>query len=83
MSVNAQAASRAAGMIREIFESGRPLTYIQSAEEQRVAKVLCEVAAGLVAPVWTWSATEGLRLGGAGFHRGASGHRHLSPEGFS
>ena len=29
--------SRAARMIREVFESGRPLTYIRSAEEQRVA----------------------------------------------
>ena len=29
--------SRAARMIREIFESGRPLTYIRSSEEQRVA----------------------------------------------
>jgi len=34
--------SRAAKIIREIFESGRPLTYIRSAEEQRVAKVLGE-----------------------------------------
>jgi SpoVK/Ycf46/Vps4 family AAA+-type ATPase len=48
-------------MIREIFDSGRPLTYVRSAEEQRVAKVLCEVAAGLPAPVWSWSLTEGMR----------------------
>jgi AAA+ superfamily predicted ATPase len=64
MSVKAQALSRAASTVREIFESGRPLTYIHSTEEQRVAKVLCEVAANLSAPVWTWSATEGLRCGG-------------------
>ena len=32
--------SRAAKTIREIFESGRPLTYIRSSEEQRVARVL-------------------------------------------
>jgi AAA+ superfamily predicted ATPase len=50
-------------MIREIFESGRPLTYIQSAEEQRVAKVLCELATSISMPVWTWSATEGMRRG--------------------
>src|SRR5579872_6893626 len=56
--------SRAATMIREIFESGRPLTYIRSSEEQRVANVLREVAVGLDAnpvPVWTWSLTEGMR----------------------
>src|SRR2546421_4989374 len=37
--------SRAARIIREVFESGRPLTYIRTAEEQRVGKVLREVAA--------------------------------------
>ena len=31
-------------MIREAFESGRPLTYVRSSEEQRVASVLREVA---------------------------------------
>ena len=43
--------SRAAKTVREIFESGRPLTYIRSPEEQRVARVLREVGrrAGLVA----------------------------------
>src|SRR5215216_6516548 len=62
------AESRAAKLIREIFESGRPLTYIRSAEEQRVERVLDEVAlrlstCGPVA-VWTWSLTEGLRTNG-------------------
>jgi adenylate kinase family enzyme len=54
--------SRAAKMLREIFESGRPLTYIQTAEEQRVGNVLREVSMALPAstPVWTWSLTEGL-----------------------
>ena len=54
--------SRAARTLREIFESGRPLTYVRSAEEQRVERVLHEVAAGT--PVWTWSITEGLRQDG-------------------
>jgi hypothetical protein len=57
--------SRAAKMIREIFESGRPLTYIRSAEEQRVERVLAEVAVALSPsaplPIWTWSLTEGMR----------------------
>ncbi len=62
-----RAESRAARTIREIFESGRPLTYIRSAEEQRVGKVLSEVGRRLSAaapvPVWTWSLTEGMRRG--------------------
>src|ERR1700686_576968 len=56
--------SRAAKMLREVFESGRPLTYVRSAEEQRVARVLREVALRLAAPapvrVWTWSLTQGM-----------------------
>jgi len=60
--------SRAAKMIREIFESGRPITYIRSAEEQRVGKVLREVNEGwqpaAQVPVWTWSLTEGMHCDG-------------------
>jgi hypothetical protein len=56
--------SRASRLIREIFESGRPLTYIHTAEEQRVAAILLEVAERLnpsaPLPVWTWTLTEGL-----------------------
>jgi hypothetical protein len=51
--------SRAARAVRGVFESGRPLTYIQSAEEQRVVRVLREVSERIGAPVWTWSSTEG------------------------
>jgi hypothetical protein len=54
-------------MIREVFESGRPLTYICSSEEQRIGKVLVEVGRGRLASapldVWTWSLTEGFRRG--------------------
>ena len=60
--------SRAAKVIREIFESGRPLTYIRSSEESRVARVLMEVAVRMggasPVPVWNWSLTEGLRREG-------------------
>jgi len=63
------AESRAARTLREIFESGRPLTYIRSSEEQRVARVLREVAGvlhdGAAIPVMTWSLTEGMRHDGA------------------
>jgi SpoVK/Ycf46/Vps4 family AAA+-type ATPase len=55
--------SRAAKMLREIFESGRPLTYVNSVEEQRVARVLREVGQRIEStpiPVWTWSLTEGM-----------------------
>jgi hypothetical protein len=61
--------SRASKLIREIFESGRPLTYIRTAEEQRVAAILQEVARRLnpsaPLPVWTWTLTEGLHRGDA------------------
>jgi len=56
--------SRAAKAISSVFQSGRPLTYIRTVEEQRVGNLLREVAAGLFAPpapVWTWTLTEGLR----------------------
>lgn len=66
------AESRAAREIREVFQSGRPVTYIRSAEEQRARLLLDEVARGLAesglvsgpVPVWTWSVTEGMRLPG-------------------
>jgi SpoVK/Ycf46/Vps4 family AAA+-type ATPase len=67
--------SRAAKTIREIFESGRPLTYIRSAEEQRVGRVLREVSRGFPAssptPVWTWSLTEGMHRDGEAAEAGA------------
>jgi SpoVK/Ycf46/Vps4 family AAA+-type ATPase len=57
--------SRAAKTLREIFESGRPLTYVRTAEEQRVGNVLREVGQNLFpsapTPVLTWTLTEGLR----------------------
>ncbi len=66
--VTQPAESRAAKTVREILESGRPLTYIRSAEEQRVVRILSEVARGPLTstplPVWTWSLTEGMRRQG-------------------
>ena len=63
--------SRAAKLIREVFESGRPLTYIRSSEEQRVGSVLQEVAGNLQrkTTVYTWSSTKGM---------GTEGHPHES-----
>jgi len=67
------AASRAARTIREIFESGRPLTYIRSAEERRVGKLLRVVMPELA--VWEWSLTEGLRRDGATAEAGTESPR--------
>jgi len=56
--------SRAAQAIWDVFQSGRPLTYIRTVEERRVSMVLRAIAAGMFrapVPVWTWSLTEGLR----------------------
>jgi hypothetical protein len=71
--------SRAAKTVREIFESGRPLTYILSPEEQRVARVLDEVSQNLRGlsplPVWTWSSTDGLRRDGEVSHAAGTAAR--------
>lgn len=55
--------NRATRTIWEALQSGRPITYIRSVEEQRIGKVLRKLAASRFAPpvpVWTWSLTEGL-----------------------
>ena len=56
--------SRAATTLLEVFESGRPLVYVCSAEESRVAELLRhsgrQLRGSKPLPVWTWSLTEGL-----------------------
>ncbi|MBS1214590.1 MAG: ATPase, family [Proteobacteria bacterium] len=50
--------------LREIIDSGRPLTYIKTAEERRVSRLLGDAARSFFdapIPVWTWSLTEGMR----------------------
>src|SRR5438094_3079520 len=71
------AESRAAKTIREIFESGRPLTYIRSAEEHRVGRVLREVSllSSTPATVWTWSLTEGMHRDGDAVEAGTQSAR--------
>ncbi|MCC6589249.1 MAG: AAA family ATPase [Bryobacterales bacterium] len=49
--------SRAARTLRELFDSGRPLVYLRSPEEQRIARLLRTMGM----PVYTWSLTDGLR----------------------
>lgn len=59
--------SKALGALREIVESGRPLTYIRSAEEHRLHTLLRTAAQTFFpapVPLWTWSLTEGLRSDG-------------------
>ena len=61
------AESRASRMLREVFESGRPLTYVRTSEEQRAGNVLREAGqrlTGAGVPVWSWSLTTGLRRDG-------------------
>ena len=66
-------------MLREVFESGRPLTYVRSSEEQRVGSVLREVGLRLLRftplPVWTWSLTEGMWCDDEGFKPGTNDPR--------
>jgi len=73
------AESRAAAAIREIFESGRPLTYIRSSEERRIGRLLHEVGAHLrpsdPVPVWEWRLTEGLRREGGAAEPGTMAPR--------
>jgi SpoVK/Ycf46/Vps4 family AAA+-type ATPase len=56
--------SRAVTTLLEVFESGRPLVYVRSAEEGRVTNLLRNAGRQLHGsqplPVWTWSLTEGL-----------------------
>jgi SpoVK/Ycf46/Vps4 family AAA+-type ATPase len=65
---NTAVESRAGRLLREAFESGRPLTYVRTSEERRAGNVLREVGLRLFAPaavpVWTWSLTEGLHRDG-------------------
>ncbi len=71
--------SRAARTLRDIFESGRPLTYVRTTEEHRIAKVLREAGLGLFGdtptPIWTWTLTEGMRRGDGKPEAGASSPR--------
>src|SRR2546428_859641 len=56
--------SRALRTLVVIVESGRPLAYIHSAEEQRVRALLRETARtcfSAAVPLWIWSLTEGMR----------------------
>src|SRR5690242_3819930 len=70
--------SRASRTIREAMDTGRPLVFVQSVEEQRVERVLDEVSrhSGGV-PVWTWTVTEGLRRDGCPAEPGSEDPRRV------
>lgn len=73
---NAPKESKALTALREVIESGRPLTYIRSSEEHRLVALLREAARSFFAapvPLWTWSMTEGLRSD-AGEYGGEATH---------
>lgn len=60
------AESKSLKLLRDIVDSGRPLAYIKSSEEQRVSRLLGAAARSFFAapvPLWTWSLTEGMRRG--------------------
>jgi len=60
-------ARKAWGPLEEVFAAGRPLAYVRSADEGRVADMLRAAAAGAFAapvPLWVWTATEGIRRDG-------------------
>lgn len=55
--------SRAAQSLRGVFLSSRPLIYVRTSEEERVSRILAEVAPtlpGALVPLWSWSLTRGL-----------------------
>ena len=52
-----QIENRAAKTIREAFESGRPLIYVRTSEEQRVERLVRQLSPS---PIWTWSLTDGM-----------------------
>lgn len=56
--------SRAYRAIKEVFQGGRPLLFVRSAEEVRVRTLLQEVSGRLFPnrmPLWSWSLTGGLQ----------------------
>jgi len=67
--LDARPTTRAALLLLEIFESGRPLIYIRSTEEGRIADLLREVGRSMrsstALPVWSWSLTDGMVRDGA------------------
>lgn len=71
--------SRAANMLREVLLSERPLIYIRTAEENRVANLLREAGRALFGstalPVWTWTLTEGMRDPDGGIADGSESPR--------
>ena len=71
--------SRAAKELRDIFQSGRPLTYVRTTEEQRVANILREVSDRLdpsgELPLFSWSLTEGMHIEGEAPQAGAESAR--------
>jgi len=61
--------SSSSKQLRALFESGRPLLYIVTAEERRVGLLLREAAREFFpepVPFWSWSMTEGMQRAAEG-----------------
>ena len=56
------AESRTAAALRDLQLSGRPLVWVHTTEEERIATALRSIAGST--HVWTWTVTEGLRRDG-------------------
>jgi AAA+ superfamily predicted ATPase len=64
MPESSSASHRALASIKELVDAGRPVVYILSPEERRVAHLLSAAATALFpepVPVFTWTVTEGMR----------------------
>ena len=57
------AESRTAAALRDLQLSGRPLVWVHTTEEERIATAMDAIAG--TTPVWTWTLTEGLQRSGA------------------
>ena len=58
--------SNSSKLLRTLFDSGRPVLYIVSAEEQRIGRLLRDAARRFFrnpVPLWSWTLTEGMRCG--------------------
>jgi AAA+ superfamily predicted ATPase len=69
--------SRAYKSLKEMFQGGRPLIFVQTPEEGRVRMLLEEIAEKLFPgrmPVWSWSLTHGL------VSRDGQAVEHLGPK---
>ena len=62
--------------LRVLLASRHPLIYVAARDEERFLRILTRAANDVDAPVWTWSATQGLRRIGEHHQYGTADLRH-------